>query len=224
MIAEPSTLATDYALAVVGAWLGWRLNTLARTAGHRGGRLWSAAFGAMAAGSFFGGTYHGFFTSMRPLAARVVWTTTTILVGFAACLLLSATIVATRRQGGRSWLLPSVWIQFGIYVIWMLRHDDFFYVIVEYGAAMLLIVGLLVSNAAVRRQEWARWTIAGIATSIAAAFVQQSGVDAHQYLNHNDLQHLVQMVGLFLLYRGGARLIEAPERRAASPTAEQRPA
>jgi hypothetical protein len=178
----------------------------------------------MAAGSFFGGTYHGFAASMPPAVARVVWTATTILVGLAACLLLSATIVATCRRRKHSWLLPLVWLQFAMYVMWMLQHDDFFYVIVEYGAAMVLIVALLVVDRGSLRQAWARWTLAGIATSIAAAGVQQSGVDVHDYLNHNDLQHLVQMAGLFLLYRGGFGLVEASRKQARYSLAENRPA
>jgi hypothetical protein len=224
MIAEPSTLATDYALTAIGAWLGWRLHAAARTGGHRAVRLWASAFAFSAAGSLFGGTYHGFWRSMPPTAATIVWTAATILVGCSACLLLSATIVAACGERTQRWLLPLVWIQFSIYVIWMLRHDAFFYVIVEYGTAMLLIVAILVSDAETRRQAWARWTIAGIATTIAAAAVQQSGIDVHELLNHNDLQHLVQMVGLFLLYRGGVRLIEAPSTSAAYPVVENRPA
>jgi hypothetical protein len=42
--------------------------------------------------------------------------------------------------------------------------------------------------------------------TIAAAAVQQSGFDLHRNLNHNDLQHLVQMIAVFLLYLGGAKL------------------
>jgi hypothetical protein len=224
MIAEPSTLATDYALTALGAFFGWRLDVANRKPRHRAVRLWAVAFGAMAAGSFCGGTYHGFLSSSPTFASRIVWTTTTILVGLASCLLLSAAIMATRQDNRRTLLVPLVWIQFAAYVIWMLGHDDFLYVIIEYGAAMLLIVVLLVSNRQARRQSWARWTIGGIVTTMGAALVQQSGFDAHRFLNHNDLQHLVQMAGLFLLYRGGVRLIVAEQTPAPRPVAEERPA
>jgi hypothetical protein len=46
----------------------------------------------------------------------------------------------------------------------------------------------------------------GILASIAAAVVQQSGVRLHRHFNHNDLMHVVQMGGVWLLYQGGARL------------------
>jgi hypothetical protein len=39
--------------------------------------------------------------------------------------------------------------------------------------------------------------------------VQQSGFDLHKNLNHNDLQHLVQMVAVSLLHEGGTKLRDA---------------
>ena len=53
--------------------------------------------------------------------------------------------------------------------------------------------------------------IAGIGVSILAALVQQSGFDLHRHLNHNDLQHVVQMLAVWLLYRGGTLLRDAPD-------------
>ncbi len=51
-----------------------------------------------------------------------------------------------------------------------------------------------------------RWTAAGVAVSFAAAAVQQSGLALHRHFNHNDLYHVIQMGGLYLLYRGGLLL------------------
>ena len=50
---EPVTLVTDYILAIASTIFGvllWR----------RAVRLWALAFFFTAAGTFFGGTYHGF--------------------------------------------------------------------------------------------------------------------------------------------------------------------
>jgi hypothetical protein len=163
------------------------------------------AFVATAFGSLFGGTYHGFQLMLGESTATVVWTMTTITVGVAACLLLTAAMLASLSPRERPWLLAIVWTQFAVYVVWMLRHDAFFYVIVEYGSAMLCVLVLMLTPR-LRRSEAARWVMAGIGVSILAALVQQSGFDLHRHLNHNDLQHLVQMVAVWLLYRGGARL------------------
>jgi hypothetical protein len=39
--------------------------------------------------------------------------------------------------------------------------------------------------------------------SVLAALVQQSGLTLHRNFNHNDLYHVIQLVALWLLYRGG---------------------
>src|SRR6266850_4155017 len=209
MFTEPSTLFTDYALATLCAALAWRLRAAALATGQRAVRVWAFAFVATALGSLAGGTYHGFQVMLPPRVAAAVWTLTTLAIGVAACLMLTAALLATIGPRARRWWLLIVWVQFAAYAAWMLRHDAFVYVIVEYGLAMLCVLDLMLMRRA-RAGGAARWIAAGIGVSIAAALIQQSGFDLHRNLNHNDLQHLVQMVAVWLLYRGGIRLRDAP--------------
>jgi hypothetical protein len=41
----------------------------------------------------------------------------------------------------------------------------------------------------------------GVAVSLAGVAVQQSGWGLHQHFNHNDIYHLIQIVGLYYFYR-----------------------
>ena len=210
MITEPSTLATDYMLGALCAALAWRLRSKVRGANRRAMRFWAQALAATALGSFAGGTYHGFSTVLPAQLARAIWAVTTIVVGMAACLLLSATLTAAVQRTSRRWLLFAVWAQFAIYAAWMLRHDAFVNVIVEYGLAMLFVLLLHLAAPRLRREPSTRWVVAGVALTFVAAGVQQSGFDLHRHLNHNDLQHLVQMVAVWLLYKGGSHLLDTP--------------
>ena len=210
MITEPSTLATDYILGALCAVFAWRLRSKAGGANRRAMRFWAQALAATALGSFAGGTYHGFSTVLPAPVARAIWAVTTIVVGMAACLLLSATLTAAVQQTLRRWLLFAVWGQFAIYAAWMLRHDAFVNVIVEYGLAMLFVLLLHLAAPRLRREPSTRWVVAGVALTFVAAGVQQSGFDLHRHLNHNDLQHLVQMVAVWFLYKGGSHLLDTP--------------
>ena len=210
MITEPTTLATDYVLGALCAALAWRLRSKARGANRRAMRYWAQALAATAAGSFAGGTYHGFSTVLPPQLARAIWAVTTIVVGMAACLLLSATLTAAVQRTTRRWLLVAVWAQFAVYAAWMLRHDAFVNVIVEYGLAMLFVLLLHLAAPRLRLEPSTRWVVAGVALTFAAAGVQQSGFDLHRNLHHNDLQHLVQMVAVWFLYKGGSNLRDTP--------------
>jgi hypothetical protein len=208
MITEPSTLATDYALGVLTAWLGWRLSQRAGHTHQYAIRLWALAFVATAIGSFAGGTYHGFVTALPAPVAAVTWKAATIAVGLAACLLLSAVLVSSVGGAVRRSLFVAVWLQFVAYVVWMLGHDDFLYVIIEYGSAMLVVFLWLLLNRTARQGPARKWIAGGVCATLVAAAVQQSGFDVHRHFNHNDLQHMVQMFAVWLLYRGGTRLAD----------------
>ena len=209
MITEPSTLATDYLLGTLCLWLAWRLRMKPVAAHQRSVRFCAAAFAATAAGSFAGGSYHGFRTVLSDHVASAIWTASTISIGAAACLLLSAVLTAAVGGPPRRWLLTAVWAQFAGYALWMFRHDAFVNVIAEYASAMVVIGLLYAGRPALRHQPSAPWITGGIVVTFAAAAVQQSGFDLHTHLNHNDLQHLTQMVAVWLLYKGGEELRDA---------------
>lgn len=183
VIREPLTLATDYMLAVASVIFGvllWR----------RGVRLWALAFFCTAAGSFFGGTHHGF-------GSHAMWTATVYSIGLASLFFLMP------------FLRVAAIAIFLIYAAWMTVHDNFFYVIVDYGITMLLLAVI----ALVRRDRSSPWIIASVGVSIVAAVVQQMPI-----AYHNDIFHLIQLVALGLLYRAGTFMSSAIERPMSRPT------
>jgi hypothetical protein len=179
MIAEPMTLATDLMLTVAALIFAGRL--------WRVHRMWALAFLFTAAGSFFGGMHHGFAPQMTPMAALLLWKATLFSIGIASFFLLAG---SNRR------LAIVAMVKLIVYISWMITHDDFLYVILDYGLT-LLIVGAVVRT---------RWVIASIIVSVIGALVQQSGFALHRHFNHNDLYHVIQLLALWLLYRGGLQM------------------
>jgi Family of unknown function (DUF6962) len=51
----------------------------------------------------------------------------------------------------------------------------------------------------------------GVFVTLAGVTIQQSGWGLHQNFNHNDIYHLVQIVGLYYFYRFAVRLRPARE-------------
>jgi hypothetical protein len=188
---EPMTLATDLMLTVAALIFSARL--------WRVHRIWALAFLFTAAGSFFGGMHHGFAPQLTPMAALLLWKATLFSIGIASFFLLAGS--------NRKLAIVAV-VKLIVYISWMIVHDDFMYVIIDYGLT-LLIVGIVVRN---------RWVIASIVVSVIGAIVQQSGFALHRHFNHNDLYHVIQLLALWLLYRGGMVMSQSTAPPTIQPT------
>lgn len=202
-ITEPTTMLTDYALAALGGWLGWRLLRGGREAGELSRQLCGVSFVAMAVAALAGGTVHGFAELCDSLTAAMLWRLTTFAIGTAGAALLAAAVIARLVGAARIALLALVVAKLTVYIAWMSVHDAFRFVVYDYAPSMLAVALLLTLP---RPLPGAGWMAAGVAVSFGAAAVQVSGFTLHRHFNHNDLYHVIQMVGLYLLYRGGALL------------------
>jgi hypothetical protein len=189
------TLATDCLLCIVAAIFAvrlWRVN-----------RMWALAFVFTSAASLFGGTYHGFGPVLAPIAVLVLWKATVFAIALASFFLLVGS--------GRLLTIIGI-VKLVVFVTWMITHNDFKFVIVDYGVTLLLIgIAQLV-----HRERSTKWVLDSIAVSVIAALVQRSGFDLHRHFNHNDLYHVIQLVALWLLYRGGLLM----NRSTAPPTTQ----
>ncbi len=220
-ITEPTTLLTDYLLAAVGIFFAARLGralkgSLARSAGSDSAAdprsvtiWWRRALLGMSAGALLGGTFHGFTLLLPQWALTALWKGTMLSIGAASAALLLASVAAFgMRPSARGW----VWlagVKWVLFAAWVLFVDDRFLVaILDYGSVMIASVAIH-GVAVLSSRRWARWILAGLATSLLASVVQQFGPSLHRHFNHNDLYHLIQMVALWLLYRGALAAVDS---------------
>jgi hypothetical protein len=190
-IAEPMTVATDYLLAAVTAWLAWRL----RGSWQHSRRWWAVAFGALALGAFLGGTWHGF------LQNTILWKATLLAIGVASFGMVSGSAFSAFPTRVRDLVLWLAGAKLILYWWWMLGHDDFIYVVLDTGVAFAAV-------AAIHLWRWNPWIVGGVAVSVAAAVVQASGYAPHPGFNHNDLYHVIQLAAMAILYRGARQLLD----------------
>ena len=193
-IAEPVTLITDYLLAGVTGFLCWSL----RTNRSRAARYWQAAFLGLAIGAFFGGTFHGF-------EVAALWKPTLLFVGLASFGMLVGSAYATTSGMVRVGLHVAAALKLGLYSIWMIRHDDFVFVVLDTASAMLAVAALHLLRL---DHPASRWILGGVAVSLLAAGVQAGRVALHEHFNHNDLYHVVQIAAMFLYYAGVRRMTD----------------
>lgn len=207
-ISEPMTLITDYILAGVTAWLAALL--FRNSQSQRSRKSWALAFAALAVGAFLGGTWHGLF--QHPF----LWKATLLAVGVASFAMVAGSAIAAVPGIARRLILAFAAAKFCVYFIWMLRRDEFIFVVIDTGIAFAVV-------AALHLWKWNGLLLGGVAVSVAAALVQASGFAPHPHFNHNDLYHVIQIAAMALLYRGARRLNDATDPTPAPPAAGRRP-
>lgn len=134
--------------------------------------------------------------------SQVVWKITLYSVGMATLLMLSASAIAFLPQPWKVLLLIASVLQFSFYILFVMRSNDFKYVIYDYVPAMILITAL----AWIVKAPSAPWILAAVLTSFIGAGIQRSGFSLHKHFNFNDIYHVIQMVGMYFFYRAGRLL------------------
>jgi hypothetical protein len=204
-ISEPATLVTDYLLAIFTAVLAFRL---LRAASHtdregiaRERRWWSGAFALTAIAGATGGTVHGFQHAMPAAVADGLWLVSLESLVGASFAVVGGAIAFSEFVQPTRWRATLVAaLAFAAFGVWVAWNPVFLSAIVAYGAAFAVLVAIRLR---VRPIDAAgRLVLLGVAVSVAAAAIQQSGWALHRYFNHNDLYHVVQAAGVWLLYRG----------------------
>ena len=105
-------------------------------------------------------------------------------------------------------------LNFSIYLGYVVFFNQNFVVAVANylpAAIFLLVVFAILYN---RNQERLVFlALAGVILTFVAAAIQQMGIGVHaEYFNHNALYHVVQAVGLYLIFRGSIFIVELRER------------
>jgi Family of unknown function (DUF6962) len=211
---EISTLITDYLLAAFTMPLA--LILLSRACLPT--RLWGCALVASALAAFAGGTWHGFQLLLAEDVLFWLWKAVVYLVGVFGLAAVSGSIIAEFSGGLRNALLIAIFATAAFYAVFMVTHDDFNYVIYFNAIAMVFVLAIHSVTAVQRRDPASPWMIAGIAVSGLGAIVQASGLTLHPHFNNNDIFHVIQLAGIYILFRG-AGLLNKSTARARTKTA-----
>jgi len=207
-IAEPTTMVTDYILGAFSLWAGLRVLGAARAAGHKAQGYWGISFIVAGLGAFVGGSMHGFRPMMTEEQATVLWLATLGSAALASCLMLFAVGEDRLSTLGRRILLPLAAVKLILVLIANFLLKIFIVAILDYGSSMLFVLIVYAWSYNRRHDRAALLICAGVIISFIAAGVQMSGFTLHEHFNYNDLFHVIQIVAMYLFYRGTMALSE----------------
>lgn len=206
---EPDVTLTDYGLTLLCSWFAWSLRGQA-TYSRSFRALWIIFFASIAGASLFGGTVHGFFLDESTLGYRILWPSTLLMIGVTAssAWILTGFLISSLSRGVQKWALFAgiLFLLYSMVVIFF--SQSFTVVILNYVPAMLALLFTSLRGYWRMRSNPFLFVIGGILVSFLAAFIQQAGLGIHpEYFNHNSTYHLVQAVGLLILFKGAKGLV-----------------
>jgi hypothetical protein len=198
---EPDVALTDFGLAaecaLFAGWLLWR-----GLAGNPLCRWFVVLFVALGLGALLGGITHGFLPDAASDAARMVWNATLIAIGVAALASWAIGAHVLFANGMVRWVLAAAALLFALNVAVVLYVSQSFLVAIAFyaSAIMFALIAFVLAYRA-SGNTVLLFAIAGIVLSLIAAVIQQTQTGiAALGLSHNALYHVVQAVGLLLIF------------------------
>lgn len=206
VLTEPITTLTDYAIALVAFILASRLGRMSwRTRQYSIG-LWAIAFACVAFAAAFGGTCHGFIQVLSATWLIALWQGMIYLLSLASFTLLIGSVLGSVPSKQQRWLLFAVIIKTLLAGLVLIQRPLFEFAVLDYGTSLILLLMLQLRSLLIQPTPSAPGFIAGILVSGMALGILLSGLSLPPLLVANDLYHLVQIIGLGLLYQGAKQL------------------
>jgi hypothetical protein len=198
-LSEPTTSITDFLLAAELFFFGFLL--FRAQTGQLSVHLWGVGFLFLGISALSGGLFHGY----RP--HLFFWRITGICILATLAFFIAGGIISSSDSLA---LLLVCEIPLLLLTIRIAKQDRpsfkvkrsqlrigiFFVALALFFAYQMYTGGPLVG----------RWILAGSLIVFAGLWVQQSEWSIHKHFNHNDLCHVLFMLGMYFLYRGGLLL------------------
>jgi hypothetical protein len=201
-ISEPMTMFTDYLIFAQSLYFLFKIKSQLGENEEVSQKVWGLALLAIGLASFFGGSNHGFALMLPENISQLLWKLTTYTIGIVSFLIFYGTMKASVAKKWHKPLFAISFLQMIVYFIWMLNHDSFIYVIINYVPAMLMVFVFQLISKIKYNTGSENFMMLGVVISFIGAGVQQSGFDLHHHFNHNDIYHVIQMLGNYMFYRG----------------------
>lgn len=200
---EPMTVLTDVLLAAAAVFGGVKIYGVSAAPVHF---CFALSFFLIALGALAGATIHSIRHTPLVSWVPLLWRITGIAVGTSVTAMLAATfyhILPADYADLLRWTVLGLSI---IYAAWIWRDYRFRNVVVFYSICMAFVLGAMALSYVSTGSPGAKLIAVGILISFGAAAVQRSGFKLARHFNHNDIYHVIQLIGLYFFYRGALLL------------------
>ena len=202
-ITSPYERITAWTDVLMGALAGYIAVQLAQVTGFKFA-IWMWAFALLIVSSFLGAVAHGYY--MSPKANNRLWMPINLSLGLALGLFVVGALFDLSGESVARTALPlmlAAGVGFFLFTLW--KPGTFMTFIAYEAVAMLFALGVYAYLFFTSALEGAGWMLLGVLVTIIAAVVQatgKAGKGIFWYFDNNGIFHVIQLVGMVLLFVG----------------------
>ncbi|NQV38705.1 MAG: hypothetical protein HQ509_11960 [Candidatus Marinimicrobia bacterium] len=194
---EPATVITDGLITLLGIYIGFDLLQYSFFSFQY---LWGIAFFGMALSALFGAIRHGWGPHWNKSASITLNRLTYFGIGVTTVTMLFAS-VGWFFESESCLLQIIIGLSFFVYIFFAFKQMRFRIVIYYYFPTLALIF-IAMTIGWIQEEVGAGQVAIGLGISFVAAGIQMSGWNIHRHFNHNDLYHVIQLLGMWVVYEG----------------------
>ena len=201
-------MATNVVLAGLAFVLGARLGYGAAAQGSASGSFLGVGMLAAAVAAAFGAAAHGIDSRADREQRDRCWRAALYALGFASAATTASIAFFAARGSIRTVILVVVGLKLLAYLGTVARRPTFRVAAADHVATLAVLLAAALYAIARWHAAGMGWLVAGVAVSLVAVLVQVRRIAFHRHFNHNDLYHVIDMMALYLFFRGGALLVD----------------
>ena len=203
IIYEPTTAITDFIIFFMGCYFSWVMMHISGSMFHK---IWAISFITLSLSALLGGISHGFGPMLSKIAKMIIWRLTLLFIGLTALVLLFSVLMIITNGEINIRILSLFVILFGYYNYKVYKNDSFLSAVKFYLPCVIISLACFLYVFIHKGYVGALFISVGLLVTLFASLIQSSKIILHHHFNHNDLFHIVQMIGMYLMFEGGQEI------------------
>jgi len=202
------TVLTNVVLAGLAFVLAVRLGYGAAADGVASGSVLALGFLATALAAMLAATSHGLDPHADADLRTRCWRGALYVSGLVGASCIAAVAFFAARGVTRKAILVFAGFKFLVFVVSLTRRPELRVAAADFGGGLAVLLAAAVYAWVSWGSPASVWIVAGVLVSVVGGVQQARRVGLHRHFNHNDVFHVIQMVALYLVYRGGTLLVD----------------
>jgi len=148
-----------------------------------------------------GALFHVFYPEYETIR-DFLWKLTMLVMIFSVFAMLMGTVYYLLPFETVQWVKWIILATMVPFIVWFYVDHDLINAVKLYIPSTILVIMVMAYGWLGKGDIGAAWVLSGLLVTLFGASFTVTKIGFHQHFNHNDIFHIIQIVGMYLIYRG----------------------